>query len=223
MNRHFVLFCVMGFLSVSLAAPAKGVLKDDRDGKTYKTIKLGNQTWMAENLNLHMDDSWCYERKVDNCKKYGRLYTWKKAEKACPVGWHLPSRSEWRTLTAYVSENTKEKPGNALRTKDDWKEKKKKKKIYDQHTGEPIYLDEYETINTGTDELGFGALPAGFVFKGGARSDKIRERALFWSSSREKGKKSKKAYARMLEFGDGTFHENQYSTENAFSVRCVKD
>ena len=84
-------------------------------------------------------------------------------------------------------------------------------------------MDEYEVINTGTDEIGFAALPAGYVAKDGARSDKIKERSLFWSSSREKGKKSKKAYARMLEFGDETFHENLYSTENAFSVRCVKD
>jgi len=222
MNKWIACICLMGFVSVSLAAPAKGSFKDDRDGKTYKTVKLGNQTWMAENLNLHMDDSWCYERKTENCKKYGRLYTWKKAEKACPVGWHLPSRSEWRDLVSYVSENSKSKPGNTLRSKDDWKVKKKKKKIYDQHTGEAIYLDEYEVINNGTDELGFSVLPAGYVSKEG-RSDKLKERALFWSSSKEKGKKTKKAYARMLEFGDESIHENKYSTDNAFSVRCVKD
>ena len=191
MNKWIVCFCIMGLLSFTQAAPAKGTFKDTRDGKTYKTVKIGNQTWMAENLNLHMDDSWCYEKKIDNCKKYGRLYTWKKAEKACPEGWHLPSRSEWRDLVSYVSENTKSKPGNALRTKDDWKVKKKKKKVYDQHTGEAIYLDEYEIINTGTNELGFSALPSGFVSKEG-RSEKNKERALFWSSSKEKGKKSKK-------------------------------
>ena len=224
MKKWLVCFCMMGLVSFSLAASVKkGSFKDTRDGKTYKTVQLGNQTWMAENLNLHMDDSWCYERKIDNCKKYGRLYTWKKAEKACPVGWHLPSRSEWRDLVSFVSENSKSKPGNALRAKDDWKVKKKKKKIYDQHTGEPIYLDEYEIINTGTNDFGFAALPAGYVSKDGNLSDKIKERALFWSSSKEKGKKSKKAFARMLEYGDESFHENKYSTDNAFSVRCLKD
>lgn len=222
MRKMIVCFCLMGLVAVSGAAPAKGSFKDSRDGKTYKTVKVGKQTWMAENLNLHMDDSWCYDRKIDNCKKYGRLYTWKKAEKACPEGWRLPSRTEWRDLVSYVSENSKTKPGNALRTKDDWKVKKKKKRIFDQHTGEPIYLDEYEVINTGTDEIGFSALPAGFVSKDG-RSDKIKERALFWSSTKEKGKKSKKAYARLLEFGDENIQENKYSTDNAFSVRCVKD
>ena len=222
MRKMIACFCLMGLVAVSVAAPAKGSFKDSRDGKNYKTVKIGKQTWMAENLNLHMDDSWCYDRKIDNCKKYGRLYTWKKAEKACPEGWRLPSRTEWRDLVSYVSENSKTKPGNALRTKDDWKVKKKKKKIFDQHTGEPIYLDEYEVINTGTDEIGFSALPAGFVSKDG-RSDKIKERALFWSSTKEKGKKSKKAYARLLEFGDENIQENKYSTDNAFSVRCVKD
>ena len=214
MKKWIVCLFAVSLVSVSFAAPAKGTFKDSRDGKTYKTVKLGKQTWMAENLNLHMDDSWCYDRKTDNCKKYGRLYTWKKAEKACPEGWHLPSRSEWRDLVSYVSENTKSKPGNALRSKDDWKVKK--------HTGEAIYLDEYEVINTGTDQFGFSALPAGYVSKEG-RSDKAKERALFWSSSKEKGKKSKKAYARLLEFGDESIHENKYSTDNAFSVRCVKD
>lgn len=222
MKKWIMCFCMTVLFSMTLAAPAKGVLKDNRDGKTYKTVKLGNQTWMAENLNLHMEDSWCYERKTENCKKYGRLYTWKKAIKACPEGWHLPSRTEWRDLVSYVSENSKSKVGNALRTKDEWKVKKKKKKIYDKHTGEAIFLDEYEVINTGTDDQSFSALPAGYASKDGG-FDKIKEKALFWTSTKEKGKKSKKAYTRVLEFGDENFHENKYSTDNGFSVRCLKD
>ncbi len=221
MNRLFVLLCVTGFLSVSLAAPVRGVVKDNRDGKTYKTVKIGDQTWMAENLNLHMDESWCYEQKTDNCKKYGRLYTWKKALKACPTGWHLPTIGEWRTLESYLTQASREKVGNVLRAKDGWKVKKRKKKKYDEKTGEPIYLDEYETINAGTDNYGFSALPAGYVDHKG-KFVKIKENAVFWSATKEKGK-SKKVLNRQLEYGSDTFYESRNSMDSGFSVRCVKD
>lgn len=72
---------------------------DARNGKTYKTVTIGNQVWMAENLDYDVGDgSFCFMDDNANCDKFGRLYTWDAANKAAPPGWHLPSKDEWETL-----------------------------------------------------------------------------------------------------------------------------
>ena len=79
--------------------PELGEMTDPRDGQTYQTVTLGNQTWLAQNLNYETDNnSWCYDDDPENCETYGRLYDWEAAMSACPDGWHLASDEDWTTL-----------------------------------------------------------------------------------------------------------------------------
>jgi len=111
---------------------------DSRDGKTYKSVKIGSQTWMAQNLDYHGEDGYlgsCYSDNPDYCAKYGRLYNLKTALTVCPVGWHLPSVTEWITLTDYVGTNA----GIKLKATSGWNSK-----------------------GNGLDDFGFSALPGGY-------------------------------------------------------------
>lgn len=103
------LACFFLILAPVFAAEAQttGTITDARDGKVYKTVKIGSDEWMSENLNYQVRGSYCYEDKTENCEKYGRIYTWpmlmmysaKEAGRGiCPEGWHVPTDAEWTKL-----------------------------------------------------------------------------------------------------------------------------
>ena len=123
-----------GDSSSSSVAPlfSYGTLVDSRDGTNYKTIVVGSQEWMAENLNYETTQSYCFEDSKDSCDKYGRLYNWNVAQGACPDGWHLPDTLEWQILY------------NAVK-----------------NSSEALQAQGYSIWPDATDSVGFSALPAG--------------------------------------------------------------
>jgi uncharacterized protein (TIGR02145 family) len=74
------------------------VLNRCSTGGKYPAVTIGDQVWMADNLNIEVPGSYCYEDVPAYCDRYGRLYTMEAAEAACPEGWHIPTESEWMTL-----------------------------------------------------------------------------------------------------------------------------
>ncbi len=149
-----VIVMVTYFAVGAFAAPKKGTMKDPRDGKVYKTVQIGSQTWMAENLRVKSEGSWCYEGKESNCQKYGRLYNWDAAETACPAGWHLPTIEEFDALLVAVGENVANKK---LKSTSGWREN-----------------------GNGDDAVGFSALPAGGRDNDGSYYNEGKS-AYFWS------------------------------------------
>jgi len=121
--------------SIVVFAQQDGSFTDNRDGKTYKWVKIGTQTWMAENLNYNAIRSGCYKNDPANCQIYGNLYDQAMAQVICPTGWHLPNNKEWEALIKTIG--GKETAGKLLKATSGWKS------------------------GNGTDTYGFNALPGG--------------------------------------------------------------
>jgi len=160
---------------------AYGALTDPRDGQVYKTVKIGPQTWMAQNLNYVSGKSWCYESDTLNCRDYGRLYSWTtalglpdscdttsckesvvaKRQGVCPADWHVPSDSEWTILVKTVEADSrvgKDSAGLALMST--------LKRTYSCQvlpgTSTATCADSTGwSPNGGTDLFGFRAMPGG--------------------------------------------------------------
>ena len=197
-----------------------GTLTDERDGQTYKTVKIGNLWWMAENLNYaylqpvaDMDSgSFCYNDSLEYCEKYGRLYPWAIALGVCPSGWHLPWYMEYKTM---LSDN-----------------------FYRQ--SRLLRSTEWD----GTDDYGFAALPAGARYYGGTYTlggdgwggggmgGYAGDPAWFWTDTKVtderypmvdlNGVSHEEALALWVPpSGEATMRTGMLN--EAFSVRCVKD
>jgi len=164
--------------------------------QTYKTVVIGTQTWMAENLNYNAPGSKCHSDNEANCITYGKLYDWTTAMKVCPNGWHLSSNAEWTTLVDFVG-------GLSV-------------------AGIKLKAMSWNDGGNGTDDYGFSALPAGF---GGSHNVGFYGLGQFgeWWTATENGDNLAYRWSigihgdKNLDRGDGIDKTSYYS------VRCIKN
>lgn len=136
------------------SAAEKATMTDPRDGETYATVTIGNQTWMAENFRYEIEGSML---NPDNPSKiYGRLYDGDAAQKACPDGWHLPTDSEWNELEVTLGMAAAEAAQVGWRG---------------DHSGKMKSTEGWLKDGSGTNSSGFNVYPSGFYYPAQASSD----------------------------------------------------
>jgi len=176
-----------------------GTFTDTRDNHVYKTILLGNQTWMAENLDYNMTGSWYYNDDATTNKAYGRLYTFDIALNAAPAGWHLPSEADWDVLINFLGSGDFNVTGSFMK---------------EQGTS------HWTSPNVGdSNSIGFNGLPGGFKSEAGTYSN-IGTKGYFWSATFISDQSAKYRY---LSNNDGAFRQNTIFRSSGLSIRCVKD
>ncbi|MEN8123237.1 MAG: FISUMP domain-containing protein [Bacteroidota bacterium] len=219
-----------------------GTFTDARDGKTYKWVKIGVQTWMAENLNYTEDDGnmrnildnkewanntelfngWCYyDNNPENGENYGALYQWEAAKNACPDGWHLPTNDELGQLISYLVENgytfdgIKENEGIAksLASADGWD----KSEYADSD-------DEYGMVGSSNfpefqNKTGFSALPGGSRSGVDGKFDSKGHTGYWFTATSKKNR----AYGYKLYNDDAEVSDFFDQKKGGYSVRCVKN
>jgi uncharacterized protein (TIGR02145 family) len=194
----------------------------DIEDNYYYTIQIGTQEWMAENLRstklndggqlipspaspahwLALSDTTIYRWPNDNIaykERYGALYNWKTVEtgKLCPVGWHVPSNNEWEILTHYLGGASI--AGGKLKT---------------------VGSIDWNNPNLGaTNEVGFTALPAGYITSGGSPFS-FKNTGIWWSTS---SALPSMAWFRSVRYDNEVITKNYYSKKGGLSIRCVKD
>lgn len=226
---YLFLFLILVFCSsaqqMTKSTSTAGSVKDI-DGNVYKTVKIGNQVWMAENLkvihyrngdaipNRTDDDEWdsstggysSYDNDETNFGIYGGLYNWfavNDSRKIAPEGWHVPTDAEWQELVEYLG-------GNMLAGG-------KMKSTGIIEGGDGLWRGSNENDS---NESGFSALPGGYRYSHGV-FDGIGSNAYFWSGTESRGGN---AWHRYLYYGKTNVYRDDSDWRQAgYSVRCVAD
>lgn len=194
-------------------------LVDTRDAKNYKTVLIGKQCWMAENINVGTKvagsgnqgtscasiQKYCYSDTEANCIQYGGLYQWDQtmcgsimasAQGICPIGWHVPTNTEQYTLENYLKDGGETCDAN---------------------------ISGWDCDTAGTKlksggASGFGGLLAGGRFPDGSFGSLSSETS-FWSSVQSGGT----VWHRNLYSGGAKVYRGADDKVYGFSVRCLKD
>jgi uncharacterized protein (TIGR02145 family) len=209
-------------------------LFDLRDGQSYATLQIGDQCWMAENLNIGTRingssnqtnngtiEKYCYNDSEANCNVYGGLYQWNEmmgytttagAQGICPEGWHVPTDAEWTELTTYVSSQPEylcnsntSYIAKSLAATTNWY----------TYSGTCVVGNNLSANNA----TGFTALPGGGRFTGGSFYFE-RDLGQWWSSSRVD---ASNAWDRNLGISYAYVGRYYKSKSFGYSVRCLKD
>lgn len=155
--------------------PNRGTFIDERDGQEYEYTTIGDQVWMAENLNYESERSIVYECQESNCEGFGRYYSiWDDKsdegpidrmfmETLCPAGWHVPTKDEWLKLFDKFGGEEDYSVGSKLRNSDS--------SYYNLEWRKP-----------GEDACAFNALPAGET-RNNDEFDGVNMAAIFWTST----------------------------------------
>jgi len=230
-----ILLALMFFIGFSPSEYIGGSCKI----KNYRTVKIGDQIWMAENLNCYVIGSKCYNDDPANCAKYGRLYDWATAlalppkcsgascanqvnahhRGVCPVDWHIPSNEEWDILYSFAGDTIAEVADDTISISGPYENptagKRLKAKEGWLNCGSPgsgkIYLCE--------DSFGFFALPGGIGNAEGFSSN-IGSYGFWWGIDE---------HDHLMAYGRGLAYNSDYaswlkrSKNDLFSVRCLHD
>lgn len=229
--------------------PADETTVKDIDGNVYKTVTIGTQTWMAENLRTtRYNDStliplpfgkssaifgpfvcsYKYTSNSDTIKTYGRLYNWYTLNtgKLCPKGWHIPSDAEWTTLTNYLTDNGYNYDGSAAASSAPGV-------TPDNRIGKALAASIAWVSSAIEGSVGNTDFPAkrnatGFnAFPGGARTDVGQFMQMgvgaFWWTASENNTNTTEAFGRSLINSYYSLNAGVTSKTSGFSVRCVKD
>ena len=197
----------------------------DAENNTYKTVTIGTQQWMAENLkvtkyndgtaipNITDNTQWSnlttgawsyYNNDVANNAKYGKLYNWYAVspttngnKNVCPTGWHVPTDAEWTVLTNYLGGETV--AGGKM------------KEVGTTSWNSP----NIDATNTSL----FTGLPGGYR-DGSGNYGNVGGIGDWWSSTEYD---TYFAWARYLGYSDGDAYRDNYDKRDGFSVRCLRD